>query len=183
LTKVGYPTLAHYLQAQPPRSSPKRLADELGHSVPWLQIRARRDGLEDLLEIGPRPRSEPPPRRPKPVSRTCPATCGTGTNTTRSAAWIYIWETGITPQRMAALLTQAGVRRRTDPAHFEQQALARAGWTGTLADYATNRAAAGWTIQRMSWELGRSDMWVARRFRAHGLGHLIQPPGRRKPSV
>ena len=91
-------------------------------------------------------------------------------------------ETGITPHRIAALLTQAGVRRRTDPAYFEQQALAHAGWTGTLADYATNRTTAGWTIQRMSRELGRSDTWLARRLRAHGLGSLIQPPGRRKPS-
>lgn len=89
-------------------------------------------------------------------------------------------QTGLRPVRIAALLTQAGVQRRTDPAHIERQALLHAGWEGTLAGYATSRVAAGWTVQRMSWDLGRSDVWVARRLRAHGLEHLIGPPGRRK---
>jgi len=53
LARVGYPILADFLQAQPAGSSPRRLADAPGHSVPWLQIRARRDGLEDVLDIAP----------------------------------------------------------------------------------------------------------------------------------
>jgi hypothetical protein len=28
---------------------------------------------------------------------------------------------------------------------------------------------------------GRSDTWLARRLRIHGMGNLIGPPGRRKP--
>ena len=180
LARVGHATLAGYLHAHPPGGSPTRLAAALGHSGPWLQLRARRDGLDHLLKVGPGAEERATSTARQAGFPDLPSYLRHRYEHDRAGSRELHAETGIHPQRVSALLDQAGVLRRTDPAYTEQQALDHAGWKGTLATYATNRTAAGWTIQRMSWELGRSDVWLARRLRSHGLDTLIGPPGRPK---
>jgi len=180
LRRVGHLSMSSFLLAHPPGTSPLGLAKMLGHSVPWMAIRARRDGLHDHLAL------------PATAEQRATATAhdagfsdlgqylahryaNDGLSRTALKA-----ETGMHPVRIAALLQAAGAQRRTDPDFVERRALDRIGWHDTLGGYAQARIAAGWTVQRMSQELGHSDVWLGRRLRHHGVGHLIGPPGRRR---
>ncbi|WP_268238039.1 MucR family transcriptional regulator [Nakamurella endophytica] len=179
LGRVGHATLFQFLAAQPADVGPKQLAAALGHSVPWLKVRAERDGLADRLQ--------PAPTALQRITATAHQAgfddagqylahrYADGATTSELKQ-----ETGLHSQQLAALLTAAGVQRRTDPAYVERQTLDGIGYRGSLVDYAATRTSTGWTVQRMSAELGRSDVWLARRLRAHGAGYLIGPPGQRR---
>ena len=181
LARVGQSTLGAFLGAHPAGTSPTMLAEALGHSVAWLRIRARRDGMEDRLSVPPTAEQRATELARDAGFADLPGYLRHRYETDGLSTRDIKEQTGLRSVQIAALLTEAGVERRTDPEHIERQALRHAGWEGgTLADYATSRVAAGWTVQRMSRELGRSDVWVARRLREHGLDHLIGPPGRRK---
>jgi AraC-like DNA-binding protein len=180
LRRVGHLSMRSFLLAHPPGTSPLGLAKMLGHSVPWMLIRARRDGLHDRLVLPGTAEQR------ATVAAHDAGFCDLGQYLAHRYAkgglsgGALQAETGMHSVRIAALLKAAGVQRRTDPDFLERQALDRIGWLGTLGGYAQARIAAGWTVQRMSQELGHSDVWLARRLRRHGLGHLIGPRGRRR---
>ena len=182
LARVGHPSLRSYLAAQHAAGATTvATAAGLGHSVPWLQIRADRDGLEHLLT--------------RPLTALERATqaataagfdtltgylrhrCQTDAVTSRSLQK----EFGMQGQMLAGLLRDAGVHRQT--AQDRERLTLQAVGYHDLQTYVLDRTAAGATVEAMSIELGRSDGWLARRMRATGLGHLIGPPGRRPPAL
>ena len=115
LARVGHPTLAVYLHAHPPGSSPTRLAAALGHSVPWLQLRARRDGLDHLLKVGPGAEERATSTARQAGFPDLPSYLRHRYEHDRAGSRELHAETGIHPQRVSALLDQAGVLRPTPP--------------------------------------------------------------------
>ena len=180
LARVGYPTLAAFLLAHPPGTSPKQLADALGHSVPWLTYRARRDGLADRLTIPPTAEQRAGAAAQQAGFPDLPSYLRFLAEIEHCTGGQISRRTGLTAARITTLLDRAGVTRRSNEEQRERQTLDKVGWTGTLTDYVVNRDIAGWSIQRMSQELGRSDVWLARRLRSYGSGDLIRPPGHRQ---
>ncbi len=178
LARVGQRTLRAFLMAHPAGTSPLWLANQLGHSGPWLQSRARRDGLDSRLKtttaLERLTATAAAAGYPEPA-RYLRQRYETGLTMTQLQK-----KTGLHSHHVAALLRQAGAVRRDHPAIAERLALDRIGWTGSLGEYDIARDRAGLSIQKMGWELGRSDVWVTRRLRAGGYGHLIRPPGHRK---
>ena len=180
LARVGYPTLADFLLAHPPGTSPRQLADALGHSVPWMTFRARRDGLADRLAIAPTAEERAITTARQAGFPDMPSYLKHLVETEHYTGGQITDRTGLKAARVAALLEQAGVRRPSNEEQRERQTLDQVGWAGTLPDYVANRDSDGWTLLRMSQELGRSDVWLANRLRQHDAGHLIRPPGHRQ---
>ena len=173
LRRVDASDLETYLHRQHDAGAPVAVsARALGHSTTWLMIRARRNGLERLVAAGP-----------TAEQRATAAARQAGFSD--AASWLVHrrsrgegsralqTDTGLSPQRLAQLLRAGGVASPT-VAH-ERRVLAGAGFEDLPA---YTRARAGWTVLRMSRELGVSDLWLARQLRAHDLGHLIGPKGR-----
>jgi len=179
LRRVGAPDLAAFLRAQHAAGVPvTTIARALGHSRQWLALRARRDGLAELLVPGL-------------TAEQRAAASAWEARFADAAGWLahrrargepsrtLQAQTGLSPQRLARLLRDGGIASPT--ALYQQRVLARVGFTD-LASYAHERVEQGWTVLRMSQELVVGDTWLARRLRAHDLGHLIGPKGR-KPRV
>jgi len=175
LRRVGAPDLAAILRAQHAAGVPvATIARALGHSPQWLALRARRDGLAELLVPG------------LTAERRAAASAWEA-GFADAAGWLahrrasgepsrtLQAETGLSPQRLARLLRDGGIASPT--ALYQQRVLARVGFTD-LASYAHERVEQGWTVLRMSQELVVGDTWLARQHRAHDLGHLIGPKGR-----
>ncbi len=176
LRGVGAPNLAAFLRAQHAAGVPvAATARALGHSPPWLALRARRDGLAELLVPGL-------------TAEQRAAASARQAGFADAASWLahrrasgepsrtLQAQTGLSPQRLARLLRDGGIASPT--ALYQQRVLARVGFTD-LASYAHERVEQGWTVLRMSQELVVGDTWLARRLRAHDLGHLIGPKGRK----
>jgi len=176
LRGVGAPNLAAFLRAQHAAGVPvAATARALGHSPPWLALRARRDGLAELLVPGL-------------TAEQRAAASARQAGFADAASWLahrrasgepsrtLQAQTGLSPQRLARLLRDGGIASPT--ALYQQRVLARVGFTD-LASYAHERVEQGWTVLRMSQELVVGDTRLARRLRAHDLGHLIGPKGRK----
>jgi len=179
LRRVGAPDLAAFLRAQHAAGVPvATMARVLGHSAQWLALRARRDGLAELLVPGLTAE-----QRAAVSARQAGFADAAGWLAHRRASGepsrTLQAQTGLSPQRLARLLRDGGIASPT--ALYQQRVLARVGFTD-LASYAHERVEQGWTVLRMSQELVVGDTWLARRLRAHDLGHLIGPKGR-KPRV
>jgi len=176
LRGVGAPDLAAFLRAQHAAGvSVAAMARALGHSAQWLGLRARRDGLAELLVPGLTAE-----QRAAASARQAGFADAAGWLAHRRASGepsrTLQAQTGLSPQRLARLLRDGGIASPT--ALYQQRVLARVGFTD-LASYAHERVEQGWTVLRMSQELGVGDTWLARRLRAHDLGHLIGPKGRK----
>jgi len=174
LRGVGAPDLAAFLRAQHAAGVPVAvMARALGHSAQWLAVRARRDGLAGFLVPGLTAE-----QRAAASARQAGFADAAGWLVHRRASGepsrTLQAQTGLSPQRLARLLRDGGIASPT--ALYEQRVLARVGFTD-LASYAHERVEQGWTVLRMSQELGVGDTWLARRLRAHDLGHLIGPKG------
>ncbi len=176
LRRVGAPDLAAFLRAQHAAGVPvTTIARALGHSRQWLALRARRDGLAELLVPGL-------------TAEQRAAASAWEARFADAAGWLahrrargepsrtLQAQTGLSPQRLARLLRDGGIASPT--ALYQQRVLARVGFTD-LASYAHERVEQGWTVLRMSQELVVGDTWLARRLRAHDLGYLIGPKGRK----
>jgi len=153
------------------------MARELGHSTYWVRYRARRDGLEPLTR---------PPPDALTRARQLAADSGFGQlqdylrhryDVDGLTARQLQHQLGLDSRHIARLLDASGAARRHRPDVDEQRALAAVGYD-SLAAYAENRHARGYTILAMAAELGRSDIWLARHLRAAHLAHLIGTPGR-----
>lgn len=146
--------------------------------MPWLLIRARRDRLESQLKT-----TTARARTAIVAAEAGFSELGEYLRKRYEVDGLSVMqirnETGLHNQKVAGLLRAAGTARRDNPATAERAVLDRIGWSGSLADYVIDRDRAGMSIQKMSWELGRSDGWVARRLRAAGHSNLIRPPGHR----
>lgn len=145
LAKVGYPTMREFLLAQPPGTSPTLLANQLGHSVPWLQIRARRDGLESQLKT-----TTARARTAIVVAEAGFSELGEYLRKRYEVDGLSVTqirnETGLHGQELAGLLRAAGTARRDNPANAERAVLDRVGWSGSLSDYVIDRDRAGMSI-------------------------------------
>lgn len=175
LRRVGAPDLTAFLRAQHAAGVPvTTIARALGHSPQWLALRARRDGLAELLVPGLTAE-----QRAAASARQAGFADAAGWLAHRRASGepsrTLQAQTGLSPQRLARLLRDGGIANPT--ALYQQRVLARVGFTD-LASYAHERVEQGWTVLRMSQELVVGDTWLARRLRAHDLGHLIGPKGR-----
>lgn len=103
------------------RSAPAPLGwpDALGHSVPWLRIRARRDGMEHRLAIPPSAVRRRPSDRATDLARQAgfadlPSYLRHRYETDGLSMQDIHAETGLQNSRVTALLGQACVQRRTD---------------------------------------------------------------------
>jgi len=151
LRRVGAPDLAAFLRAQHAAGVPvATIARALGHSPQWLALRARRDGLAELLVPGL-------------TAEQRAAASAWQAGFADAAGWLahrrasgepsrtLQAQTGLSSQRLARLLREGGIASPT--ALYQQRVLARAGFTD-LASYAdastSGRAAMSSNARRRS---------------------------------